>query len=117
MRIELEAEKGELLGFFMTFWSYPLPAIIIRIDQDRAIQISYEVLKSLIEFSPKSTEISLQFVHPNNYWRSEELSEVNTSDRTTLILAWIVKFSNENLWAEMWVDAETAEILGGDRSR
>ncbi len=108
--IQIEAE-GKVMAFFSTRWT-SLPKFETKYAPEEAVRIARMYLTRIGLDSESYEAVSaLKFVHPNNYWETFNL------ERKVLRPVQLVRLTNGNTWMEAWVDIETGQVIGGDRSR
>lgn len=111
--IDLEVEAGMLLGFYKTKWS-SIASFSPKIDRREALIAALEHLASLEWVGPPSdVEVRYEWIRPNRYWESEKMT-FDENVRPCFAFKFV---SLHGHWVEVWIDAQTRKVIGGDMLR
>jgi hypothetical protein len=111
--VSLQAETGHLESISFVFPTPPVTNASIILPQQQAYEIAQSILAkeniTYIEMYRAETEI----VQPNSFWQNRSEEPLNTPVKA----AWTFRFSgrDSDLYYvyEVWVDAQTADVIGG----
>lgn len=121
--ITLDAEDGTIVSLSKIFPSPPPTTLAVRVSKQDATKTAVATLAELKLASGPVKKAELLIVQPNERWRVKPgqprargyLPERNT--KRVSRLAWVLHFSNptlEDYWRDVWVDAETGKVIGGE---
>ncbi|MEW5705917.1 MAG: hypothetical protein AB1743_03850 [Actinomycetota bacterium] len=107
----VDAYKGKLIGYNKNYVSYTKPSLDIKIKEAEALELAKKIAnKNGYSLIPEKSE--LMIVNPNYRWTD---NFVMFPEETRL--AWIIHFSKLTGIGEIWIDASTREMLGGDETK
>ncbi|HZP81366.1 MAG TPA: hypothetical protein VFB21_06995 [Chthonomonadaceae bacterium] len=111
----LQAETGDILALSLTFPSPPpvtdLQISLLPAYSDKAAYIALAQLASAGISDAVLTSIQPEVVQPNTAW---QLGGNLTPQPGVAKIAWVCHFGNEKYDHEIWIDAQTGEVIGGE---
>ena len=115
--VNLDPQNGELMGFGYYFYS-PLPkSTSVKLSKQKAISQAYNLVHGMGKQMGNVFYSKLKIVIPNNYWdvESKKIAANKYAKKSYSRLAWIIGAQSPWHRIEIWVDADTGEIIGSDR--
>lgn len=101
--VGMDAQTGEIRGFALVFPTPPLASARKVLTQENAVgQAASIIVNQGIEKSASQTDTHLEIVQVG-------------SDMKTVRLAWISTFVVDGHWRQVYLDAETGDVVGGGR--
>lgn len=102
---------GELLGYHKNYFSNKPASLTVKVEKERAAEIASKFAEAIgFELDGKREELML--VNPNYRW-TKEVKKMPSPD---VRLAWVFSMQKTEGEGEIWVDAATGEVLGGEES-
>lgn len=114
LTVSLDAETGEITGLGMTFPSQPPTAApaLLSVLQDKAKSIARNMVASAGLPADALESVKEEVVQPNRMWEPGGYPHDKLSGPAHVV--WACRFKvAENKWREVWVDAQTGQVVGG----
>lgn len=111
--VGMDSETGEIRNVVLMFGTAPLVSAVQAISQQDAINIAaLRIISQGIEQGATHSGTKLEIITPDHGWNNLHGRSGSASD---VRLAWVSTFVVDGHWREVYTDAATGEILGGDR--
>jgi hypothetical protein len=117
----LEAETGDIISVGIGCISPDPLNTLDNVSQTQAVQIANAQLNavSLSALDIPLTSVNKEIIHPNFYWQTGDAlqgtDEALVGSQTRIV--WDCHFGTSENNFEVWADAETGDVVGGDYTR
>lgn len=102
---------GELLGYHKNHFSNKPVSLTVKVEKGQAAEIAGKFAET-IGFKLDGIREELMLVNPNYRW-TKEVKKMPSPD---VRLAWVFSMQKTEGEGEIWIDAVTGEVLGGEES-
>lgn len=111
--VGVDADTGELIGFGVNFRT-PVPrSANANVSKDQALSIAAKQLLDAGLQADAALHVTTEVIQPNTFWQPDG-SESQTLPYARVV--WICQYRVDAAFYEVWVDRETAQIIGGSRA-
>ena len=111
--VGVDADTGELIGFGVNFRTRAPQSANASVSKGQALSIAAKQLLDAGLQADAALHVITEVVQPNAFWQPDG-SESQTLPYARV--AWICQYRVDAVFYEVWVDRETAQIVGGSRA-